>query len=358
MYKTNIIAREFDLKEKKQAHVLKKSKLIIPFQEQDFSLEYALTRYDINNGILSIPYSIQTKRSEDGIEERFFKKYYDIILAEVLTDEQLVRKRKMQLELSQEISQKSKTGILNSMLKRRILFPFIFQRYWMKWTLEHFDMGWVQSAEKIQITPEPLVPAQRIVNPLSAQIDPPPALVADPVPVLPTRAAPIVAPTTQTLEAVPIMKISGVLHISIKHFFRDMLRFNYLSILTLPQTPQNQKKKTNDYFFEMQYKLPNLFVRFNEGRTKEEIVRFIIEDFAGLERYRHFWHFQMRNLFGKVFIDPIVEWSGNKTIKLTVLDTLSKAKQVFNSKLKTLGTVAFIVQTSRELKQKKKKKKK
>ena len=152
------------------------------------------------------------------------------------------------------------------------------------------------------------------------------------------------------------MKISGVLHISIKHFFRDLLRFNYLAILSTPQTPQ--KKKTNEYFFELQHRLPNLFVRFNEGRTKEEIVRFIIEDFAGLERFRHFWHYQMRTLFGKIFTNPIIEWSGNRTIKLTVLDTLSKAKQVFNSKLKTLGTAAFILQTVSELKSRKKKKKK
>lgn len=333
MYPTNVIAREFDKKEKTEANKLQKAKLKIPFIIEHFVLQYGLTRYDTNTGILSVPYRVETKHSEDGIEDRFFKKYWDIIIAEVLDEQQLVKKRKMQLELSQDFSLLSRQGVLNIILKNRILFPFYFRRYWMKMTYDRFDMKYVLS------DPQAITNLMNSVGPIQP----------------PVQSQ--ILEQTMPDSVTPVLVVEGVLHVSIKHFTRDLLRYNFCNITTIASPIQ---KSPAELFIEFIYKLPNLFVRFNAPKTQEEMLRFIKEDFDGLERFKHFWHFKIKSLYGTPIINPIIEWVGEKSIKIISQEKLNK---ILNKGKKlsrgVLTTIALVDQlnTYRKVKKASKKKK-
>lgn len=323
MYPYRQVALEFDKKEKKEADRLKKEKLKIPFILEHFNLQYGLTRYDETTGILVTPYRIEIKHSDDGFEDRFFKKYSDIVIAEVLTDEQLVRKRKMQLEIKQQFSLTSKQGLLNVILKNRILFPFYFRRYWMKLTQERYDMKYVLSA--------------------------PDAVAALNLPTFENFL-----PTPNLNELTPVLVIEGALFVSIKHFSRDLLRNGFCNIVK-DATPAS----TDQILLQFLYKLPNLFLRFNLGKTQEEMLRFIKEDFLGLERFRHFWHYQVKKLFGVAVVSPIIEWAGEKAIKIIPQKPIKQILTRTNLK-KAAITIALVdqLQQYRKLKKVAKKKKK
>jgi hypothetical protein len=343
MYPTRKIAIEFDKLEKKQAHVLKKNKLVIPFVLEKFTLQYGLTRYDMNTGILSVPYLIETKRSEDLIEERFFKRYFDIITAETLDEQQLIRKRKMQLELSQEISIENKNGILNTMLKKRILFPFAFRRYWMKWTLDHFDMKWLQADNTLGVE----TPAQVLARQKMDSTPVTPSMIDQDIPKI----------TPKDLETkTPVLQIQGVLHVSIPHYFRDLIRFKFATILHSGEIVK-ATRPNNQYLIKYDYRLPNLFVRFNQEKIREEAIKFMQLELEGLERYKNFLHWNLKSMYGKVFTNSIIEWADDFSIKIILpLTRIQKYFQKATARIVPAIALASTIDLISRNKTKKKKK--
>jgi len=79
--------------------LIKREKLYFSYNFEKFDIHYNSFKIDYVTNLVKYNFDIHCKNFEDGLAQIIFDKYKDIIITDLLSDEQLIRKRKMQKEI-------------------------------------------------------------------------------------------------------------------------------------------------------------------------------------------------------------------------------------------------------------------
>jgi len=268
------LKRQIEREERKYFNKLNfKEKLDFSFSLEKLNILYNSFRIDPATKLISYKFEIQCKRFDDQLAEKMFEKYKDIVIAEQLSEEQLIRKRKMQKELQILFNESHRKTIHNILLYNRYFFPIMSKRYWFKLFLNEFDMGYIG------------------------------------------------VPNDNT----PLIKLKGTFVISINDFMKDLFRHRFMkfdnSFVNQPTTYKVEHLKMN-------FKLPKLFFMFAQVRIKDLIATLISEDFKtkGSTQFDNFWQFILIQRAPDFKELQEVKWLDDRTIEINYMSShLEKA---------------------------------
>jgi len=272
--------------------LIKREKLYFSYNFEKFDIHYNSFKIDYVTNLVKYNFDIHCKNFEDGLAQIIFDKYKDIIITDLLSDEQLIRKRKMQKEIQSLFNLKHRNTIYNFLLYNRFLFPLMAKRYWLKIFLNNFEMGYLGNEE------------------------------------------------TNT----PIVKIKGSIVLSIEHFMKDLKRMNFIKINKFPFRVEN-----NDIYrnleLKLDFRLPRLFFAYSVDRIKALIIKFIENDFKVKgTQFTNFWGFAIKDAV-QTDITQLQEakWKDDTTIDIQYMvgsiDKVVKAKDLKKAAIALVGVV-------------------
>jgi hypothetical protein len=258
--------------------LVRREKLSFSFTLDKFEIKYNSLKIDHNTNLISYDFDIHCKNFDDSLAENMFKKYGDIIVTDFISDEQLIRKRKMQQELQMAFGAKHRNTILNMLLYNRFLFPIVTKRYWLKMFLHNFDMGYIGT------------------------------------------------PDSNT----PLIKLKGTFVISLEHFMKDLKRMNYIKVLSKPLTVDRNSIFKN-VEIKMDFRLPKLFFMYSNNRLKDIILDNIKKDFDTKgTRFTNFWRFiVLDTIKNNIYQIQEVKWKDETTIDIQyIISSMDKLQKM------------------------------